>query len=154
MRLYCVKMDPDHANADPRGGAEVPRESVNKRGGKALTHLYPNLHFNMGRSLRLHVGSWLVQISTPTYGQALPLGVLLRSTRNVQSDGNCGFRALALAVRGNENERVHVRQSMTLHLSENAYLFGKLFQTEFDSIFEAVECIDIPVPLSAWIRNG
>ena len=41
---------------------------------------------------------------------------------------------------------------MTLHLSDNAYFFGELFQTEFESIFEGVECIDNPVPLSAWFR--
>lgn len=57
----------------------------------------------------------MVQMGGVNY-KPVPLFDLVTEVRDVSGDGNCGLRALALAVVEDENAWPYIRQRMIAHL--------------------------------------
>ncbi|KAK7258872.1 hypothetical protein RIF29_24460 [Crotalaria pallida] len=51
----------------------------------------------------------------------------IQDTMNVQSDGNCGYRALALSIFGNDNAWMKVRTDLSNFLQQHSEFFSNMY---------------------------
>ena len=82
------------------------------------------------------------------------LRALMKEIRNVESNGNCGFRAVEVAVKGNQNSWREVRAEMRAHLLNKAHFFRDAWgDVIFQRISEGLNSFDIPAPFKHWFDS-
>ena len=84
----------------------------------------------------------------------LPFHEILSTSVNVKDDGHCGFRAIALAIFGEEKYWPKVRAHLLAHLRERSTLFLYLWgEPRFHEISAALDCFRFSAPLENWFTE-
>ena len=83
----------------------------------------------------------------------MPLSSLVSETKNISPDGHCGFRALSLAVTGNEDGWKDVCASIDCSSKgQRVYIHELLLQSGFEYVCTGVEGVKMPAPKHAWFQ--
>ncbi|KAG0166723.1 hypothetical protein DFQ29_000877 [Apophysomyces sp. BC1021] len=72
------------------------------------------------------------------------------SIYNPQSDGNCGFRALSMAILGQEDKWPMVKLAMCNRFRENISAYQRGFAYDPEIVLNILECQSSPCPQDSW----
>ncbi|RUP45418.1 hypothetical protein BC936DRAFT_148210 [Jimgerdemannia flammicorona] len=75
---------------------------------------------------------------------------IVRHMYNVKDDGNCGFRSLAIAIRGDEEDWSHVKTAMRAQFEKRDKLYRDWLCYEMDRIRRILACTRSPCPKNRW----
>ncbi|CAG8732243.1 28528_t:CDS:2 [Dentiscutata erythropus] len=78
----------------------------------------------------------------------------IKKVTNVNGDGNCGYRALAVCLGRNENEWSEVRKELRKELIEREQFYRALFlaNNDYEIILKEISWIDGPCTFEHWMR--
>ncbi|RIB09920.1 hypothetical protein C2G38_2043923 [Gigaspora rosea] len=78
----------------------------------------------------------------------------IKKVINVDRDGNCGYRALAIGLQRDKNEWPEVRKELQKELIEKEQFYQTLFlaNEDYETIIKEISWVDGSCTFEHWIR--
>ncbi|RUP50115.1 hypothetical protein BC936DRAFT_140277 [Jimgerdemannia flammicorona] len=74
----------------------------------------------------------------------------IQQIKNVKSDGNCGFRSLAVAIYTDEMKWGEIRKKMLAEVTRNSTLYSEWLGYDIQALQKQLQYIKSPCPLDGW----
>ena len=73
--------------------------------------------------------------------------------RDVEGDGNCGFRAIALCLGYNEDQWLYIRKQLLEELESQYYAYHRVFTDGFNEVYQSLRWFQSPTPFQEhWLH--
>ncbi|KAL7611123.1 hypothetical protein Lser_V15G14084 [Lactuca serriola] len=71
---------------------------------------------------------------------------------DVEGDGNCGFRAIAVCLGYNEDQWLYIQKQLLEELESQYYAYHRVFTDGFNEVYNSLRWFETPAPSQYWLH--